>query len=99
VSGDEIRAYVLLGCLVAVYPVFAGVKAVEKAFGPEVVVHDGCEYKVVPLNTYSSIKTIEALDEASTECIAKQKKDDNASAVSNYQYEHRKRRRGDEVSQ
>jgi hypothetical protein len=98
-SGDEIRAYVLLGCLIAVYPVFKGVEAIEKAFGPEIVTYDGCDYKVEKLNTYGDTKTIRPLNADAEACTAKQKKDNDENAVFNYQQAHRKPRRGDGVNQ
>lgn len=98
-SGDDIRAYVLLGCLIAIYPVFWGVKAIENAFGPEVVTYDGCDYKVEKLNSYGDTKIIRPLNTDAEVCIAKQKKDNDENTVFNYQQAHRKHKRGDEVNQ
>jgi hypothetical protein len=93
VNGDEIRAYVLLGCLVAAYPVMLGVKAIEKAVGPEIVVFDGCRYEV---KDYGSYKEGEPLDAEAKACIAKHEKEYAENAVFNYQQAHDKHRRPDQ---
>jgi predicted esterase YcpF (UPF0227 family) len=93
-SGDEIRAYVLLGCLLAAYPVLRGVKAVSDYIGPEVVTYDSCDYVVEKLNSYGDIKTIRPLNKDAEACIAKRKKDNDESVVLDYQQAHRKLRYG-----
>jgi len=91
-SGDDIRAYVLLGCLVATYPAMLGVKAIEKSFGPEDVFFNSCHYKVVASPYINDGKTLEPLDKDSEDCIARQKKQDDENAVFNYQQARRKGR-------
>jgi len=93
-SGDEIRAYVLLGCLIAIYPVFAGVKAIEKTIGPEIVVFDGCRYEA--FQEYPETKGLRPLDDEAKTCIAKQKAEDESNAVFNYKQQHDKHRRPDQ---
>ena len=97
-SGDEIRAYVLFGCLLAVYPVFAGVKAIEKAFGPEVAVYDGCRYEVFKQSRYLDTMSLRPLDKDAEACIEKRKKESDEEAVFDYQQAHRKHHPGDEVN-
>src|ERR1700675_3857923 len=97
-SGDDIRAYILLVCLVPAYPVLLGVRAIEKAIGPEVVVYDGCRYEAI--NEYSrDLKNLRPLDDEAKTCIEKRKKDNEENAAFNYQQAHRKHKRGDEVNQ
>jgi hypothetical protein len=86
VSGDEIRAYVLLGCLVAVYPVFAGVKAIKKAVGPEIVIYDGCQYQVYEPYSYTSDKAIKPLDKDNESCAFNQKEEHDKEAIQKLPY-------------
>lgn len=100
-SGDEIRAYVLLGCLLAVYPVFLGVKAVEKAIGPEIVIYDGCQYRVYEPYSYTSDKSIKPRDKDNEACVLNQKEEHDKEVLTNTPYkdlvkELRKRQRPDQ---
>jgi hypothetical protein len=85
-SGDEIRAYVLLGCLVVAYPVLLGVKAIEKAMGPEIVIFDGCQYKVYEPYSYTSDKSIKPLDKDNESCVSNQKEQHDKEAIQNLPY-------------
>lgn len=58
-----IRAYVLLGVLLLVYPALVGYRAVTNWIGPEMVTYDSCDFRVEKLNSYGDIKTIRPVDD------------------------------------
>jgi hypothetical protein len=85
-NGDEIRAYILLGCLVAAYPVLLGIRAIEKAMGPEVVVYDGCQYEVYKQYSYLDTMSIKPLDKEAETCDFNRKETHNKEAIQNLPY-------------
>jgi len=84
---QNIVAYILLGCLLALYPANVGYKAIVKAIGQEIVVVDGCRYTV---EDYHNYKGIEPLDAEAKTCIASHQKESDDNAVLNYKQKHGK---------
>lgn len=77
----NIRAYILFGVLLALFPIQLGYKAVHKEyFEDKVVYYHGCQFTVVD-KPYADYSEIEPRGEAGLHCVDQDKKSLEADAI------------------